>query len=118
MSEQYKELNRTLTKAYHQSSTGKGKERHANNRPFEQQDICEITRNVGLGFPLGQAVKKINESVRVGGKEFMERELLGAIVYIAAAIIVNNEGVLPKKCTCPPKGSIADRKQQWSQSCK
>lgn len=89
--EQYKELSDILDAAYRQAAEGKGAERHANNKPFESQDICAITRNVGLGFPLGQAVKKINESCRVGGAGFMERELLGAINYIAAAIIVLRE---------------------------
>lgn len=91
MSEQYKSLQKVLEMAYNQAAHGKGKERHANNKPFEQQDICAITRDVGLGFPYGQARKKINESARVGGKDFAIRELLGAINYLAAAIIIHME---------------------------
>ena len=88
MSEQYKALQAVLDRAYAQSASGKGKERHATGKPFDQQDICNITRNVGIGFPLGQAVKKINEAVRIGEPAFMVKELLGAIVYTAAAIHV------------------------------
>ena len=84
----YATLENVLTMALDQAANGKGKERHAEDgEPFEKQQICEITRRVGHGFPLGQAVKKIQESPRLDG-EHRINELLGAINYIAAAIIV------------------------------
>lgn len=46
---------------------------------------------MGLGYPLGQAVKKIYESQRLPTKQPAIAELLGAINYIAAAVIVLEE---------------------------
>jgi len=84
----YSSLENVLAMALDQASPGKGKERHAEDaEPFEKQQICEITRRVGQGFPLGQAVKKIQESPRLVS-EHRINELLGAINYIAASIIV------------------------------
>jgi hypothetical protein len=87
----YEALMGVLRRAYEQASAGKGRERHAaENEPFGQQVICEVTRRLGTGYPLGQAVKKIYESQRLGGARGVH-ELLGAINYIAAAVIVMEE---------------------------
>jgi hypothetical protein len=45
----------------------------------------------GSGFALGQAIKKMEESQRLPNKEAAIQELLGAIVYIAGAIIYLEE---------------------------
>ena len=90
---EYFSLRQVLKQALDQAEKGKGKERHAEaGEPFERQIICEVARRVGLGYPLGQAVKKIYESQRLGGVRGMD-ELLGAINYIAAAYIVMQERV-------------------------
>lgn len=86
----YEELARVLNTAYQQAANGKGKERHAEGEPFEEQIICEVARRVGLGYTSGQAVKKIYESKRLP-KDAAIAELLGAINYIAANIIVLEE---------------------------
>ena len=89
----YFSLKTVLREAIEQAESGKGKERHAEaGEPFERQIICEVARRVGLGYPLGQAVKKIYESQRLGGVKGMD-ELLGAINYVAAAYIVMQERV-------------------------
>lgn len=91
MDEAYESLNLVLDKAHTQASEGKGKERHAkDDEPFEKQKICEIARRVGLGYPLGQAIKKAIEAPRLGGRAG-QAELLGAINYLAAAYIVMGE---------------------------
>ncbi len=82
----YEALGEVLQHAVNQAAGGKGKDRHASGEPFEQQKICRIARAVGLGFPLGQAEKKIEESLRLGTRG--PDELLGAINYLAAACIV------------------------------
>jgi hypothetical protein len=82
----YTKLKEVLHDAFIQSSQGKGKERHSSGEAFENQPILEITRRLGLGYPLGQAVKKIYESQRLD-KDASMRELLGAIVYIAGAVV-------------------------------
>lgn len=75
-----------LSLAYHQAMKGKGKERHADDQPFLCQAWHSITRAVGVGFPTGQALKKMQESQRLP-KEAAIKELLGAIVYLCMAII-------------------------------
>lgn len=85
----YEELRRILAEAYDQSAKGKGRARHANARPWTEQPILSITRTVSAGFPYGQALKKVGESYGMldrGEYQAAKAELLGAIVYIAAAI--------------------------------
>jgi hypothetical protein len=87
--EGYGPLRDALQEAYDQSARGKGVDRHANGRDFDRQPIMEIGRMVGPGFQLGQAIKKLQEAAGMinraeGGAAI--RELLGAIVYAAAAI--------------------------------
>ena len=88
---EYISLGLVMQAALEQASKGKGRERHASEgEAYEDQIICEVARRVGLGYPLGQAVKKIYESQRIGGEKG-RAELLGAINYIAAAVIVDRE---------------------------
>lgn len=88
--EGYDSLFTVLTKALHQAQDGKGKERHANGKPFDQQPIMVIADQVGMGFQTGQAIKKTVEAhgmVNRGDLNAAERELLGAINFLAAAVI-------------------------------
>ena len=88
--EAYLSLHLIMQEALEQASEGKGKERHAKEGElFEKQPICEIARRLD-GGPLYQAVKKIYESVRLPGEAGV-RELLGAINYIAAEVILRRE---------------------------
>lgn len=82
----YELLADALVQALEQAQSGKGKERHANQKPFTDQPILEITRMVGLGYPLGQAMKKAQEASRLPS-HMAKAELLGAINYLAAAFI-------------------------------
>lgn len=90
----YKKLCDVLVAALDQAQSGKGRERHAAGEPFEQQEICQNTRAVGYGYPLGQARKKARESLRLledRGPEAAIAECLGAINYLAAAVVVMQE---------------------------
>ena len=92
MESPYKKLTEVFDMALGQASTGKGKERHASEEPFENQQICQIPRWQGsIDFDTGQAIKKCLEVNRLSTNEAKIRELLGAINYIAAAIIVLKE---------------------------
>ena len=86
--EGYEALGLAFTAAVAQAARGKGSERHSyDGEPFSEQLIFEIPRRLGAcgsGFLLGQAVKKIYESVRLE-PERARAELLGAINYLAAA---------------------------------
>ena len=81
----------TLRDALEQAAFGKGKARHQkNDEPFEEQPICMFARRVGIGFPLGQAMKKIDEAARME-PEAAVNELLGAINYLCSAVIIIRE---------------------------
>lgn len=90
----YEPLRLALDAAFSQAAEGKGQSRHARNNDFLQQPILTITREVGYGFPAGQAIKKLTEAakmIEVGAVDAARRELLGAIVYAAAAYIYLEE---------------------------
>lgn len=85
----YGDLYAILLDAYAQSAHGKGKERHANAKPFDRQPIMEIGRMVGPGYAIGQLMKKAQEAMTMQSREQFDaaqRELLGTIVYAAAAV--------------------------------
>ena len=87
----YEPLEKVLREALEQAAAGKGKERHASDgRAFTDQPIMTIARDVGIGFLTGQAIKKAIESRGLytsRGRSAARNELLGAIVYLAAAVI-------------------------------
>ena len=90
----YAPLRRVLNAAYEQAANGKGKERHANNKPFTDQPIMEIARMVGPGYQLGQAMKKAQEAggmIQRGQPDRAKAELLGAINYLAACVLLIEE---------------------------
>lgn len=90
----YEPLARVLGLAYDQSAKGKGKERHANAKPFDRQPILEIARMVGLGYHTGQIQKKVQEATGMAARgqiDAAKAELLGAIVYAAAAFLYLEE---------------------------
>lgn len=79
---------KVLEEAFEQMSQGKGRERHGHGLKFDEQPWKTITDNVGLGFVLGQAIKKIMElkSFEVTSAAW-KREALGAMVYLTMAIM-------------------------------
>ena len=82
----YEDLHQVLVRALDQAQQGKGKERHADGKPFSEQPMQQLIALYGRGFALGQAGKKMQESQRME-PDAAVRELLGAIVYIAGSII-------------------------------
>ena len=90
VNEGYHDLFDVMRDALDQAQNGKGEERHGNGLSFTDQPALTITRAVGLGFPLGQAMKKIQESQRMD-TDAAKRELLGAINYLAAAVLFLDE---------------------------
>lgn len=86
----YECLAEVLDAALMQAASGKGAERHAGDRPFATQPMQEITRMVGVGFPLGQAMKKAQEAAGMadrGQTVAAINDLLGVINYAAGAIL-------------------------------
>jgi len=82
----YESLQGVLQRAYDQAAKGKGAERHADGKPFDEQPMQQLIRLYGIGFALGQAGKKAQEAQRMD-TDAAVRELLGAINYLAGAII-------------------------------
>jgi uncharacterized protein YutD len=84
----YESLSEVLDAAYKQASTGKGKERHADDKPFHEQPMQLISQMIGSAEGMRfQVMKKVNEAKGMTTFEQKERELLGAINYIAGIII-------------------------------
>ena len=87
----YEDLERVLSEAYQQSASGKGHDRHGYGKSFLDQPLFTIQERFGTGFAFGQAVKKMEEAfnmVEAGGEWKKARpDVLGAIIYIAGAII-------------------------------
>jgi len=87
----YENLGRILQGAYDQSAKGKGKHRHANNKPFEKQPIMAIGGMVGVGGHTYQVCKKAQEATSMVAREEYDAaiaEMRGVIVYAAAAILL------------------------------
>lgn len=80
----YDDLFNVLALAYDQAARGKGKERHANDKPFNQQPLMQLADKFGTGFLLGQASKKLEECTGLPYGQDV-KEILGAIVYSCAA---------------------------------
>lgn len=85
----YAALDEVFNRAYTRAAYGKGKERHANGNNFEDQLGVWIATNI-KSFPLGQAIKKIVESQRLGCEESVA-ELLDSINYISMEIIAKEK---------------------------
>lgn len=82
----YESLAGVLREAYTQAAVGKGHERHSNGEPFDRQVMADMAHRFGVGALLGQAFKKSEESQRLGDERGI-MELLGAINYLAGAVI-------------------------------
>lgn len=88
----YEHLELVLMAALAQASTGKGKERHANDLPFHDQRILSIGRLLrSADGEAYQVIKKMTEGLdmhRRGESGAAITEMLGAINYLAAIAIL------------------------------
>jgi len=82
----YEGLRRVMWAAYDHATLGKGEIRHGDEKSFEDQISAVITRLVGIGYPLGQSLKKWDEHNRLEVEAAIE-ELYGAINYISLAVL-------------------------------
>lgn len=106
----YASLADVLARAYDQAARGKGKERHAQDLPFDQQPMQTISQLIGSADGLRyQAIKKIQEAPRLSPDAGV-RELLGAIVYLAGAIIYQEQRKAQEQT--PPSESATLAQQQ------
>lgn len=83
----YEPLARVLVEALEQCQHGKGRERHANDKPFAEQPMITIRQDVGRGFTLGQIIKKAEEVQNIPKPSDQVQELLSIINYAAGEVI-------------------------------
>lgn len=107
-SKDYESLRDVLDRAYAQASEGKGHERHAVGKPFDQQPMQKLISLYGVGFALGQAAKKAQESQRLPAGHDVA-ELLGAINYLAGAVIALERDRLVKQFNGESSAELAAR---------
>lgn len=93
---EYQSLAGILQSAINQASAGKGAERHTDRpTPFLEQPIMEIARMLGsIDGHAYQIMKKAQESARMtkrGNYDGAVKDLLGAVNYCAAAILLIRE---------------------------
>jgi hypothetical protein len=87
----YEPLAEVLQEALNQSQLGKGKVCHANGLPFLQQPIMQGARESGEGGLVFQSRKKILEAYNCKDDDRAITDMLGAINYIAAQVILRRE---------------------------
>lgn len=83
----YEPLADALQGALDQAQYGKGKDRHANGKPFLEQPMMEIGRMTGPGGTIFQAMKKAQESLGLSDERAI-KECYGAINYLAGTILL------------------------------
>jgi hypothetical protein len=88
---QYVKLQAVLNMAYDRAAKGKGKERHANNQPFDEQVMARANRLTNGGFSFGQIMKKLEEIPNLKGKADKINEMLDIIVYAAGYVMIKLE---------------------------
>lgn len=76
-----------LMAAIEQAMFGKGERHGGATVPFMDQPIFHYAKMHGRGFLTGQAAKKLEEAASTRTGEAFRQEVLGAIVYAAAALI-------------------------------
>lgn len=80
-------LYKPLMAAIHQAMFGKGERHGGATVPFLEQPIFHYAKMHGRGFLTGQAAKKAEEAASTRHGEAFVNEILGAIVYLGAAVI-------------------------------
>ena len=104
----YEKLVAVFQAAHDQAAHGKGKERHANGLPFHEQRMQSISKLLdspdGMAY---QVVKKMTEGLQFEDRQQREKELLGAINYLAGIVIFFREA---------GEGSIVPAEGNWPES--
>lgn len=104
----YEKLVAVFQAAHDQAAHGKGKERHANGLPFHKQRMQSISKLLdspdGMAY---QVVKKMTEGLQFEDHQQREKELLGAINYLAGIVIFFREA---------GEGSIVPAEGNWPES--
>jgi hypothetical protein len=90
LDQNYQSLYDVLMDAYKRASVEKGKERHGDGKPFEEQYIMRGARREGIGGLRFQVGKKFEEAQKMEPERAI-KEYLDAIVYLSACVILLRE---------------------------
>ncbi len=77
--------------AIKQAMYGKGQRHGGASTEFFDQPWRHYVRMHGRGFVTGQAAKKLEEAASLRKGEAFEQEVLGAMVYIGMAVLIERE---------------------------
>lgn len=88
-------LQQVFDQAILQATKGKGERHGGDTTPFLEQPWTHYAKMHGRGFLTGQAAKKLEEAASTREGEAFVQEALGAIVYIAMAIMKEQERKKP-----------------------
>lgn len=87
--------------AIEQAMYGKGERHGGASTPFLEQPLFHYVKMHGRGFATGQAAKKLEEAASTRtGKAFID-ECLGAIVYLGAAILAEQQAISCQQTRLP-----------------
>ena len=111
-------LQQVFDQAILQATKGKGERHGGDTTPFLEQPWTHYAKMHGRGFLTGQAAKKLEEAASTREGEAFVQEALGAIVYIAMAILKEQERKKPvvvfeptaiRQSRCPHKDAAGKR---------
>ena len=88
-------LQQVFDQAILQATKGKGERHGGEATPFLEQPWVHYAKMHGRGFLTGQAAKKLEEAASTRAGEAFVQEALGAIVYLAMAILNEPKIVVP-----------------------
>jgi hypothetical protein len=87
----YQKLVEVLVMAYLRAAEGKGHKHHSHGENFEEQWIVRGAKVFGIGGPLFQAGKKLEQAMKMEKENYpveaIINELLDVINYSAATVI-------------------------------
>jgi|DEB19_MinimDraft_3_1074340.scaffolds.fasta_scaffold00018_54 hypothetical protein len=92
-------LQQVFDQAIQQATKGKGERHGGDTTPFLEQPWVHYGKMHGRGFLTGQAAKKLEEAASTREGDAFVQEALGAIVYIAMAVLKEQER---KEVVVPP----------------
>lgn len=84
-------LQQVFDQAIQQATKGKGERHGGEATPFMEQPWVHYGKMHGRGFLTGQAAKKLEEAASTREGDAFVQEALGAIVYIAMAVLKEQE---------------------------
>lgn len=85
-------LEEVFASVIEQVTKGKGVRHGGDATPFLDQPWVHYAKMHGRGFLTGQAAKKLEEAASVLNGDAFEKEVLGAIVYAAMAVLWERQG--------------------------